>query len=220
MNDFTKLLEVVGKRTALSTFLPGLILAWLTLGFIWESLSEPSIRGKLIIPESETALWIAFFILGWILGALLKLIGSLLDKPVYDWFFKKIVKKGQNELLGQAKKTIHTDLGEGIDWDNFDYFNYSLTYVKTENIEHGIKEIDEYIGNSKFFRSLAVSMFGIGCALALVGLCKYVTPSFIFSLVSLWAFCVERWNSTQRTYEYYITARNKKGHVAHKNENP
>lgn len=105
---------------------------------------------------------------------------------------------------------IKQDLDGNIDWSKFDYFNYAVTFIKSEKIEEGINEIDEYIGNSKLFRSLAITLLGISGSFVALGLLKLAIGTLVLSLVALWVFCDERWNSTQRAYEYYIIARSKR----------
>lgn len=221
MKNFLDLLKILGKRTALSHLIPGIVVSWLLLRPIQNIVSQTSVSNLVVIPDSEIVLWVAFFIFAWIVGSILKLIGSLLDRPVYDWFFKQIVKRGQNELLEKAKEMIHKDLGDDVDWDKFDYFNYSVTYVKTEGVEEGIKEIDEYIGNSKLFRSLAVTLVGVSGTLIILGQRGLAIGAFAFSLLALWMFCADRWLSTQRAYEYYINTRPNKGRKPrHNKPNP
>lgn len=211
MKDFLDLTKLLGKKAALSYLLPGIVVTWLLIRPIQSLVSEPSVRDLIRIPSSEAALWLAFFVSAWIVGSILKLIGSLLDRPVYDWFFKRIVKRSKNDLLKKAKETIHRDLGDSMDWDRFDYFNYVISFVKAEGIEEGIKEIDEYIGNSKLFRSVAVTMLGIFATFILLNQMALAIGALVFSLVALWNYCTDRWNSTQRAYEYYLIARSKQG---------
>lgn len=210
MENILDSLKVLGKRTALSYFIPGIFIAWLLIKPICALLSQPLFHEAILIPDSEIALWAAFFVFAWIVGSLLKLIGSLLDYPVYDLFFKKIAKRKKNDLLAKAEEMIKQDLDGNIDWSKFDYFNYAVTFIKSEKIEEGINEIDEYIGNSKLFRSLAITLLGISGSFVALGLLKLAIGTLVLSLVALWVFCNERWNSTQRAYEYYIIARSKR----------
>jgi hypothetical protein len=207
MKDFFTFLKWIGKRSALGNLLPGIVVTWLFLPSIKSMLDQTGIQGRGLVPESETARWVGFFIVAWIVGSILMLVGSLLDKPVYDWFFKRIVKRGKNDLLESAKVTIHRDLPGKTSWEDFSYFDYCLTYVTTHGPERGVEEINEYIGNSKLFRSLAVTLIGVCAAFILISQSRFAIAVLFVSLLSLWVFCANRWNSTQRVYEFYIIAR-------------
>lgn len=214
MKDFGTVIATIGKRSALGHLLPGIVVAWIFLPIFRDILANPIIQGQLLIPDSETARWIGFLIVAWVAGSFLMLLGSWLDKPVYDGFYKRIVKHGKNDLLEKAKITVHRDLPGDTCWERFDYFNYCFSYVTTHGPERGIEEINDYIGNSKMFRSFSATLLVLSAALILSGEISYASALLFLSIISLWVFCYNRWNSTQRVYEYYIITR------ATKDENP
>jgi hypothetical protein len=189
----------IGAMDFFAILMPGALLAFLLLPAV------PQIFGP-VLPalEGEAARWIAFAVTAYLLGHALHHVGGFLD----HWYDKVYVaekrKFGDERLLVESRTLARADLGD--DLEGISTFHWAGSYVRAHNAT-AAAEIERLGGDSKFFRSLCL----VG-AIALVGflLRGQPVPAVIAGIASVFAylrFCKQRWESTQRTYEYFVLLR-------------
>jgi hypothetical protein len=202
--QFANAYELFGRVPTISQLVPGLIVAWLLVK-PFKAL-EPWLSTFVEIPQADTPRWIALIIASYAIGSILKVLGSHLDGPVYDYFFKRVVKRGVNPRLHDAREQARVDLGRELP-ENFDYFNHAVSAVKASGLKNAADEIDSYLASSKFWRSVAVTLLAASIALVWSDAGMFAVAGIALAVIALWSYCTERWHGTQRAYEYYINVR-------------
>lgn len=197
----------IGAMEFFSILLPGAVLAYLLAP--WASwLFGPLMRG----PLGEAERWLAFAVAAYFLGHLLHHAAPFLDR----WYDQRYVARkrrfGDETLYREAKKLAAQDLG-GVPED-VSVFQWAGSYVRLHSAAAGA-EIERAGGESKFFRSLCL----VGAIAALVFMFKGhivgMAAAAALTAFSYWRFCDRRWQSTQRTYEYFVLLRRHPGTAPH-----
>jgi hypothetical protein len=189
----------VGAMDFFAILMPGALLAFLLSPW------APEVFGPLLPAlENDAAGWVAFAVSAYLFGHLLHHLGSFLDRSYDDIYVADKRKFGDERLLVEARKLTQADLGSDI--DNINIFHWAGSFVRANNSAAGA-EIERAGGESKFFRSL--------CLVALLAAVIFLSKGS--SLAALLAaalagfsyrrFCKQRWESSQRTYEYFVLLR-------------
>lgn len=186
----------IGAMDFFAILMPGALLAFLLMPL------EPLVFGP-VLPaiRGEAMGWVAFAITAYFFGHLLHHLGSFLDDSYDKGYVRERRKFGDEPLLVEARKLARADLGD--DLQNINLFYWAGSYVRTQN-SNAAAELERAGGDSKFFRSLclvgalATLVFVVnGDALAALG-------AAALAVFSYRRFCKQRWESTQRTYEYFV----------------
>ena len=151
--------------------------------------------------------WSTYAVAAYVSGHLLHHVGSVLD----DWYDQGFVRDkrrfGEERLLRDARELVRTDLGGDLEISTFEWAG---SWVRAHSGAAGA-ELERSGADSKFFRSL--------CIVAAIGVVVFLTRGAIFAAIASFAlswfsyrrFCKRRWDTAQRTYEYFVMLRREKG---------
>jgi hypothetical protein len=189
-----------GAMDFFAILLPGAVLAFLLTP--WSSAVFGPVLPRL---NSEPKQWIAFAICSYLFGHLLHQIGSVLD-DIYDRYADKKRRFGEESLLKETRRLARAELGERV--EGLSMFSWAGSYVRAINPMAGA-ELERAGADSKFFRSL--------CLLAIFAIALFVLQGELLASLVAWAlatfsfqrFCKQRWNTAQRTYEYFVILKNR-----------
>lgn len=154
--------------------------------------------------DTEPKQWAAFVVCAYFSGHLLHHIGAFLDK-IYDYTYAARKRKnGDEKLLTKTREFMKLDLGSDADMTSA--FSWAGSYVRAKNQVAGM-ELERSGADSKFFRSLflvavvALTIFAVKCQ-PWAAVAAAVLAGFSFV-----RFCKRRWDTSQRTYEYFVLLR-------------
>jgi hypothetical protein len=190
----------VGAMDFFAILVPGALVA-----FILEPWATANVFGS-VLPELDTdaKAWVAFVIASYVLGHLLHHFGSILDLT-YDRFYTGLKRRhGDERLLTMTKELMGKDLGTKENLPSAYYWAGSFVRLKSAT---AAIELDRSGGDSKFFRSLClVALFSVLLALWRKDNVS-AFAALVIALFSWLRFTKRRWDTTQRTYEYFILLR-------------
>lgn len=195
----------IGVMEFFAILMPGAALVYLFL------LSAPHQATAALAPlgtSSDVVRWAAFAVVAYVSGHVLHHIGSVLD----DWYDHGYVthkrRFGDERLLREARDLHRTDLGGNI--EEVSTFNWATSWVRVHSNSAGA-ELERSGADSKFFRSLCIVAAIAVPVFLLKGAVFTAIASFALCLFSYRRFCKRRWETTQRTYEYFVMLRREKG---------
>ena len=180
--------------------LPGVVLTFLLSP--WSSAVFGPMLPRL---NSEAEQWIAFAICSYFFGHLLHQLGSLLDNIYDTHYVGKKRRFGEENLLKETRQLVKAELGEKS--EGLSMFSWAGSYVRAHNSAAGA-ELERAGADSKFFRSLCLlAIFAIGL-FVLQGELLAALVSWGLAVFSFKRFCKQRWETSQRTYEYFVQLKN------------
>lgn len=100
--------------------------------------------------------WVAFLVAAYLAGHLLFLVGALLDTSLYDPLRKTFVHPDRDLTFLQAGRVRNRVLGAGETGINT--FQFSRSALKLQ-APTALTEVERYEADSKFFRSLSVTLY-------------------------------------------------------------
>lgn len=117
------------------------------------------IKSWLVFPEENNAFYVSFLFLlaAYLVGHIVSQISAYLDKWVYDKLNGKLVYHEEKhlrnlELVKTIRKEVYQDYTEGNHLSNFEWSVNKLLKELPEVVD----EIERYMADSKFFRSLVL----------------------------------------------------------------
>jgi ADP-ribose pyrophosphatase YjhB (NUDIX family) len=125
--------------------------------------------------------WIAFAIGAYLIGSLLFLIGAFLDPLLYDPLRTVTVPPAKDGLFQQAT-AIKKRVLPRESFEPLNTFQWARATLRLR-APAAVGEIERYEADSKFFRSLAVSVY----ALLVIGVARHGTEPSDFNVVTLLA---------------------------------
>lgn len=138
------------------------------------------------------------------LGHLLHHLGSVLDYT-YDHVYAKAKRKhGEERLLTKTKEFMEKDLGTKENLPSAFYWAGSFVRLKSAT---AALELDRSGSDSKFFRSLCLVALASLLGLLWQGDWAPAVAALLVALFSWLRFTKRRWDTTQRTYEYFVLLR-------------
>ena len=189
----------VGAMEFFAIVMPGALLVFLLTPW------APSVFGPVLPPlETEAVQWVAFAVAAYFFGHLLHHLGAWLDSTYDEGYAADKRRFGDEKLLVKARELTQVDLGD--DLDDISIFEWAGSYVRANN-PAAAAELERAGGDSKFFRSLclvgalAVAVF-VFRGNALAATCAAALAAFSYR-----RFCKQRWESSKRTYEYFVLLR-------------
>jgi hypothetical protein len=189
----------IGVMDFFAILVPGAILTFMLAPWATREVFGPILP---IINSNETG-WAVFVLAAYVLGHLLHHLGSILDYT-YDHIYVKAKRKhGEEFILKKTREIMNKDLGQD---NGLSPFVWAGSYVRIKSATAAL-ELDRSGGDSKFFRSLCLVAFANCFAFLWQG---HLLPTIVALLVALfsWArFAKRRWDTSQRTYEYFILLR-------------
>ena len=195
----------IGVMEFFAVLMPGALLVYLLL------LLAPELAAAVVAPfgtTSEVVKWSAFGVAAYVSGHLLHHVGSVLD-GWYDKGYARARRRfGDERLLQEARELVRTDLGG--DLQQVSTFEWAGSWVRAHNDAAGA-ELEHAGADAKFFRSLCiVAALGVLVFLLRAGVVAALA-SLALSWFSYRRFCKRRWDTAQRTYEYFVMLRREKG---------
>ena len=189
----------IGVMDFFAILVPGAIFTFMLAPWATREVFGPILP---TINSNETG-WAAFILAAYVLGHLLHHLGSVFDYT-YDHIYVKAKRKhGEDFLLKKTREIMNKDLGQD---NGLSAFVWAGSYVRLKSATAAL-ELDRSGGDSKFFRSLCLVAFANGLAFLWQG---QLLPAIVALLVAVfsWArFAKRRWDTSQRTYEYFILLR-------------
>src|SRR5262249_26049851 len=151
---------------------------------------------------SEPKQWIAFAICSYLFGHLLHQTGSVLD-DIYDArYAAKKRRFGDERLLKETRRLVTAGLGKE-NLEGLNIFTWAVSYVRANNSIAGV-ELERGGADSKFFRSLCLLALFANVLFVLQGELLAALFACALAVFSFQRFCKQRWENTQRTYEYFV----------------
>lgn len=195
----------IGVMEVFAILVPGAVLVYLLL-LIAPGMGEAALHP--FKPASEIVKLSAYGVAAYVSGHLLHHLGSVLD-DWYDRGFARYKRRFADEpLFRHARAIVRADLGE--DLDGISTFEWAGSWVRAHSDAAGA-ELERAGADSKFFRSLCIlAAFGTPVFLAQFQMVAAV-GSFALSWFSYQRFCKRRWDTTHRTYEYFVMLRGEMG---------
>lgn len=195
----------IGVMEFFAILMPGAVLVYLLL------VTAPGLGATALDPfkpASDVVKWFAYGVAAYVSGHLLHHVGSVLD----GWYDKGYVRYkrrfGDERLLRDARALVRADLGG--DLEEISTFEWAGSWVRAHSDAAGA-ELERAGADSKFFRSLCI-VAAIGAPVFLVQIEVVASVgSFALSWFSYRRFCKRRWDTAQRTYEYFVMLRGEKG---------
>gem|GEM_PF-6399945 len=140
--------------------------------------------------------WFVFILASYVAGHFIHHICAMVLNPLYSWTYERQKRKKYHDFIDVAERTI---------WEKIPLHANLLKIAEADlRLRHPalLPELERYLANAKFFRSL--------CVLCLY-LCFYpgLEGSMIITLIILSAFAFakyasQRWTYRFRTYEYFV----------------
>ena len=198
----------VGAMDFFSILMPGALLAFLLTPW------APGVFGP-VLPalESEGVRWVAFAVAAYFFGHLLHHLSSWLDEWYDQTYVAEKRRFGDEKLLVRARELTKADLGDNL--EDVSIFMWAGSYVRANN-SAAAAELERAGGDSKFFRSLClVSILAVALCVfrgnALAAACAAALTVFSYR-----RFCKQRWESSRRTYEYFVLLRSQTAGAANR----
>lgn len=192
----------VGMIDFFSILLPGAVLAY-TLR--WLAQANDDWLLQLPAPASVAEGWSVFVVASYVLGHFLFLIGSLMLDKLYDRFkdswFDATANPALSKLLAMKKQAFES---RGLDDAAINAFQWSKCRLALE-APAALQQVNRFEADSKFFRSFTVVALILMAIFAANGLRVYALISLLFSALSFWRFCEQRFKSTRQAYWFLLT---------------
>ena len=191
-----------------AVLMPGVLLvAGLNTLGSWPLLSEG-------LPKGEASAWLSFVVESYIAGHFIFILASGLDGPLYHRLLRPALdsEDGLSYRLASDLKARYFGARLGI-VDRLHPMN-TFAWAKTVmalRAPRALAEVQRFEADSKFFRSLAVLMPGLGViALHRVGWSGgaglgVVGATLTLTVLACWRYGERRLKSTQWAYNYVIT---------------
>lgn len=191
----------IGVMDFFAILMPGALLVYLLL------LMAPQLGAAVMAPftgSGEVVKWAAYGVAAYVSGHLLHHVGSVLDRGYDKGYVRHKRRFGDERLLRDARELVRADLGGNI--AEISTFEWAGSWVRAHNDVAGA-ELERAGADSKFFRGL--------CVVAAIGVLVFLVRTDVLAAVSSLAlswfsyrrFCKRRWDTTQRTYEYFVMLR-------------
>lgn len=216
----------IGVVDFFSVILPGALVTYFLMGQLYRDVFGPV--KTFPVPETETQQWIVFLLTTYIIGHIIFLIASFLDKRVYDKylrnrFFKKNFDLGYHTATAIREQYIFADSWitrlihdkrlteeESKDLLNKERREIVNTFKWAQNFlavkfPETLVNIRKLEADSKFFRSMVIAFIIIGAVLLVTSEWLSGACFFVLSLLSLFRYGDMRYKSTQKAYELIIT---------------
>ncbi|MEA5461683.1 hypothetical protein VB796_21625 [Arcicella sp. LKC2W] len=206
-----------------SVLLPGAMLTWFLNGVFYSH----SLSVIFPIPVSETGKWGAFLVVAYVLGNLIFMLASFLDK-FYDKNLRKLNQKDPYDLAYKTARNIQSnfinsdELASELTRNGFisiSHYNEWRTNPKREIINtfkwiqyyfqfkhpEALAEIKRTEADSKFFRSLVITFLMFSIFLFREQNSLYGTICFLFALLCFYRYGELRFKATEKAYQLFIT---------------
>lgn len=187
----------IGVMEFFAILMPGAVLVYLMLVLAPQLTTafEPQLGASTLVK------WSAFAVSAYVAGHVLHHIGSVLD-DWYDHGFAMHKRRfGDERLLLDARDLVRTELGGSL--EGISTFEWAGSWVRAHSDSAGA-ELERSGADSKFFRSLCI-VSGIAVVVFLLQGAVFTAMGLMaLSVFSYRRFCKRRWDTAQRTYEYFV----------------
>jgi len=196
----------VGVIDVFAVLLPGALLA-----FVTKDMALAYVFGTILPPVRGVAQgWIAFIFASYLLGHFIFLVGSFLDRTVYDPYRERFLTRDSDLVYERAKEIKVRHVEDTDEAEVVNTFKWAKIHAQILS-PSGLVEINRLEADSKFFRSLIVVLFLIALILvyeaaflahgtALIG----SAACLLLMVLSFLRYADQRFKSTQLAYAYLI----------------
>jgi len=191
-NDF-----FVGVIEFFAVLLPGAI----AVAHLVSLLPENTLQGIIVAPKSDVAQWTAFILAAYLMGNFAFLLGAFLD-PLYDRIRLRMLTPDRDTAFPNADELRRMVLGKHRDSMNTFQWCKAVLQLKTDE---GLRAVNRFEADSKFFRSLIVVLILITISLLIQLKLIAALFSVILILLSFWRYAERRWKSTRLAYQLVVT---------------
>src|SRR5262249_6167075 len=188
----------IGVVDLFSIMLPGGVLAYYLYASVGSRIFGP------LFPElrGDTASWIVFIFAAYLLGHIVFLIGSYLDK-FYGPIRKAFWPATEDFAYVQAREIKRRFISE-LDGEPINTFQWSKVVLSLQH-PPGLVEVARFEADSKFFRTLVVVLTILLVSVIWHGPRDLLIPALLMLIaLSFWRYVERRYKSTQQAYWYVI----------------
>jgi len=215
----------VGVIDFFSVLLPGALISYFLMGIFYDDVVGPE---KIFpSPDNEIVKWVFFLIVAYLIGNIVFMIGSFLDRT-YDKFLRRIFFQKKHDLAYRLARDVHW---RHIDTDEqlarlvrrgsmsdeeyreilqdpkreiFNTYKWAQSFLLFKSAD-AIEEIRQLEAQQKFFRSLIVTFFLIAVVLLFQ---RKNTPAIvliILGVLSFYRYGDLRYKATAKAYQMIVT---------------
>ena len=200
MKDFKPSTFYISLIDLFAILLPGAIAALVIYHF-----NRLAIDGFLDVGKDNTAFYSSFVLLfsAYLFGHIISQVSAYLDDYVYDRLKDKVYK--DQKRVNKVKEIRENRYGNKMTPVYVNTFNWSVFKLQKEYPE-AADEVERYMADSKFFRSLFVIMMVLGCVFLFqsgIGLTVKLA-CFALAAFSMVRYFKKRRKSTETAYQYII----------------
>jgi hypothetical protein len=200
MKDFKPSTFYISLIDLFAILLPGAIAALVIYHF-----NRLAIDGFLDVGKDNTAFYSSFVLLfsAYLFGHIISQVSAYLDDYVYDRLKDKVYK--DQKRVNKVKEIRENRYGNKMTPAYVNTFNWSVFKLQKEYPE-AADEVERYMADSKFFRSLFVIMMVLGCVFLFqsgIGLTVKLS-CFALAAFSMVRYFKKRRKSTETAYQYII----------------
>lgn len=215
----------VGVIDFFSVLLPGALITYFLMGIFYDDVVGP----EKIFPSPDNGIvkWVFFLIVAYLIGNIVFMIGSFLDRT-YDKFLRRIFFQKKHDVAYRLARDVHW---RHIDTDEqlarlvrrgsmsdeeyreilrdpkreiFNTYKWAQSFLLFKSAD-AIEEIRQLEAQQKFFRSLIVTFFLI--AVVLLFRDKYTAAIVLLILctLSFYRYGDLRYKATEKAYQMIVT---------------
>jgi len=217
----------IGVIDFFSVLLPGTLITYFLMGVFYDN-HDVFGPGKIFpSPENEVIKWVFFLIVAYLIGSIVFMIGSFLDR-IYDKFLRRTLFQKNYDLTYLAARDVHL---KHIDTDEklgtllrrgsisneeyqeitqdpkreiFNTYKWSQHFLLFKSPE-AIEDIRRTEADQKFFRSLVVTFFITAVVLLIQRKIPPAIISIVLVVLSFYRYGDLRYKATQKAYEMIVT---------------
>jgi len=191
-NDF-----FVGVIEFFAVLLPGAI----AVAHLLFLLPDNTLHGIIEMPTGDVAQWTAFILAAYLMGNFAFLLGAFLD-PLYDRIRLRMLTPERDTAFPNADELRRMILGKHR--DSMNTFQWCKAVLQLKSDE-GLRAVNRFEADSKFFRSVIVVLILITVSLLIQVKLIAALFSALLILLSFWRYAERRWKSTRLAYQLVVT---------------
>jgi hypothetical protein len=205
----------VGVIDVFAILLPGSLLA-----FTVKDIATHHIFGPILpVIQGEAQGWVAFIFATYLLGHFIFLIGSYLDKTLYDPYRKIVFMRDHDQLYKYATEIKRRQLQDMNGTALVNTFKWSKANIQLHHAAAAI-EINRLEADSKFFRSLIVVLFLVSISLLYQVAWIELSLCLGLMLLAFLRYADQRFKSTELAYTYFVARAHGAQPETHPGESP
>lgn len=192
---------LIGVLDFFAVLLPGCMAVAMLRGFAGDA-PLSAVGATFDVPHGGLDQWAIFLTLGYLVGHLIFLAGSLLD-GIYGPLYKRLVRKPEDEALYSAERLRAQYLGD-ISIKAINTFQWARSVLVTTSPD-AAADVHRLEADSKFFRSIVMLSLISAAAWAYHGNGRAALTAAGVGVVCFWRYFERRRKSTRSAYIHLMT---------------